>query len=179
MPDGGMGTLPKTDSSVSVHPSKQTWYPPNGTFFGGRPFPFILVFAIVFVSSVSGGTTMSVAVRSFGAAQGHRAGWRSFPNTCRPPGNTDQRAARRRRDSADFLPAALAAARLSGEITRQRTQTYGVGSTTANGHRFSPQDAQTTSQARGRRWTGQPQVGQIGPAGLAAAPRPSFPAFIR
>jgi hypothetical protein len=35
MPDGGIGALPNTDSSVSEHPLKLTAYPPNGTFFGG------------------------------------------------------------------------------------------------------------------------------------------------
>src|SRR5262245_10711582 len=46
MLDGGMGALPNSASSVSVHPLKQTWYPPNGTFFAGLPFPFALAFAI-------------------------------------------------------------------------------------------------------------------------------------
>jgi len=47
MPDGGMGALPNSDSSVSVHPLKLTAYPPNGTSFGASAFPFSLVFAIV------------------------------------------------------------------------------------------------------------------------------------
>jgi len=45
MPDGGMGPLPNSDSSVSAHPLKQTWYPPNGTFIVA--FRFALAFAIV------------------------------------------------------------------------------------------------------------------------------------
>jgi hypothetical protein len=45
MLDGGIGPLPNTDSSVSMHPLKLTAYPPNGTFFGG--LPLLLAFAIV------------------------------------------------------------------------------------------------------------------------------------
>jgi hypothetical protein len=55
IPDGGIGALPNTDSSVSVHPLKLTAYPPNGTFFGGLDFPFALVFAIVSSFAVNGG----------------------------------------------------------------------------------------------------------------------------
>jgi hypothetical protein len=54
-----------------------------------------------------------------------------------------------------------------------------MGSTTANGHRFSPQVMQTTSQVRGWGWTGQPQVGQVGPAAAVTALGPGFPALIR
>ena len=47
MPDGGMGALPNSDSSVSVHPLKLTAYPPNGSLFGGTfGFPFALAFAV-------------------------------------------------------------------------------------------------------------------------------------
>ncbi len=42
-----------------------------------------------------------------------------------------------RRDSADFLPAARAAARFSGDVTRHRQQTYDTGSRSVSGHRFS------------------------------------------
>jgi hypothetical protein len=51
MLDGGIAALPNSDSSVSVHPLKQTAYPPNGTLFGGTFFPFPLAFAIVSPSS--------------------------------------------------------------------------------------------------------------------------------
>ena len=107
------------------------------------------------------------------------AGWRSPPRTSPPPGNADQRAVRFRRDSADFWPAARAAARFSGDVTRHRPQTYDAGSRTVSGHRFSPQEAQTTSQVRGGGWTGHPQVGQVGSAGRLTSPVPDFPASIR
>jgi hypothetical protein len=123
MPDGGIGALPNSDSSVSVHPLKHTSYPPNGTLFGAFAFRFALVFAIVSYLPVSGGLTVPVAVRSLRAQQGRRRGWRSLRRRSRPPENQDQRPARFRRDSADFLPAARAAARFSAEVTRHRPQT--------------------------------------------------------
>ena len=67
----------------------------------------------------------------------------------------------------------------SANITRQRPHTYDTGSRTASGHRFSPQEVQTTSQVRGCACTGHPQVGQVGPAGPLATPFPDFPASIR
>jgi len=39
MPDGGIGALPNSDSSVSVHPLKLMAYPPNGTLFSVLGFP--------------------------------------------------------------------------------------------------------------------------------------------
>ena len=52
IPDGGIGTLPNSDFSASVHPLKLTTYPPNGTLFGGTfGFPCVLAFAIVSPSS--------------------------------------------------------------------------------------------------------------------------------
>jgi len=93
--------------------------------------------------------------------------------------NQDQRVARLRRDSADFWPAARAAARFSGDVTRHRPQTYDADSRTANGHRFSPQEVQTTSQVRGCAWTGHPQIGQVGSVGRLPTPFPDFPASIR
>jgi hypothetical protein len=54
MADGGIGALPNSDSSVSVQPLKQTWYPPNGTFFGGLPLRFPLAFAIISTFPLSG-----------------------------------------------------------------------------------------------------------------------------
>src|SRR6266851_3486145 len=51
MSDGGIGALPNSDSSVSVHPLKLTAYPPNGSLFWLFGFPFALPFAIVFPSS--------------------------------------------------------------------------------------------------------------------------------
>jgi len=92
------------------------------------------------------------------------------PRPAAPPGNADQRAACFRRTSADFRPAARAAARFAGDVTRHRPQTYDAGSITENGHRFSPQEVQTTSQVRGCGWTGQPQVGQVGSAGPVITP---------
>jgi len=91
------------------------------------------------------------------------AGWRSSPRTAPPPGNADQRAACLRRDSADFWAAARAAARFFGDVTRHRSHTYDAGSTTANGHRFSPQEAQTTSQVRGRARTATSTHGRSPP----------------
>jgi hypothetical protein len=51
MSDGGIGALPNSTSSVSVHPLKQTAYPPNGTLFCAFGLPFALVLAIVAPSS--------------------------------------------------------------------------------------------------------------------------------
>jgi hypothetical protein len=141
-------------------PLKQTLYPPNGTFFGGLAFPFALAFAIVSSLPSVVGIIVSVAVRSF-RAPSIVPEWRRPPaRTEQPPGNQDQRAARFRRDSADFLPAARAAARFSADVTPHRTHTYDAGLTILIGHRFSPQEAQTTSKVLGCAWTGQPQVGQ-------------------
>jgi hypothetical protein len=56
---------------------------------------------------------------------------------------------------------------------------YDAGSRTESGHRFSPQEVQTTSQVRGGVWTGHPQVGQVGSAGRSTLPFPDFPASIR
>ena len=60
MPDGGIGALPNSDSSVSVHPLKQTAYPPNGTLFGAFGLPFVLAFAIVSLSSSVVGMIVSL-----------------------------------------------------------------------------------------------------------------------
>jgi hypothetical protein len=59
------------------------------------------------------------------------------------------------------LPASRAAARFSGEVIRQRRQTYGSATTAAYGHRFSPQTEQVTSRVVGGVWTWQPQVGHV------------------
>jgi hypothetical protein len=45
MLDGGIGPLPNTDSSESMHPLKLTAYPPNGTLFVGLPFLLALTIA--------------------------------------------------------------------------------------------------------------------------------------
>ena len=119
MPDGGIGALRNSGSSVSVHPLKLTTYPPNGTFFCVFGFPgFPFAFASPFV--VSGGRTLSVAVGSSGRLRGCRPWRRSRSRTSLPPGNADQRTARFRRASADFWPAARAAARFSGDVTTPR-----------------------------------------------------------
>jgi len=106
-------------------------------------------------------------------------GWRSRERTSSPPGNAHQRADPFRRDSADFWPAARAAARFSGDVTRHRPQTYDAGSRTVSGHRFSPQDVHTTSQVRGRGRTGHPQVGQVGSAADPTPPGLDSPALTR
>ena len=67
----------------------------------------------------------------------------------------------------------------SADVTRHRPQTYDTGSRTASGHRFSPQEVQTTSQVRGCGWTKHPQVGQVGLAGPVTTPFSDFPASIR
>jgi hypothetical protein len=77
------------------------------------------------------------------------------------------------------LPAARAAARFSGDVTRHRAHTYDAGLSTASGHRFSPHELQTTSQVRGSAWTAHPQVGQVSPAERSTPPFPVFRPWIR
>src|SRR5262245_7875865 len=122
MPEGGVGALPNTDSSVSERPLKLIAYPPNGTLFGDLALPLALAFAIALSSSGSW-WKVSVALCSLRAGPQRWSWRRPFPWTFLPPGNTDQPAARFRRASADFRPAARAAARFSGEVTRHRRQT--------------------------------------------------------
>jgi hypothetical protein len=86
--------------------------------------------------------------------------------------NQNQRAARLRRDSADFWPATRAAARFSGDVTPHRAHTYDAGLTTIIGHRFSAQEPQTTSQVRGRRWIEHLQVGEFGSGAPVNTPLP-------
>ena len=171
--DGGMDAVPNSDSSVSSHTLKQTAQPPNATFLCVVP-----CLGLRHQSSPRDRSwnSVSVALRSPERRRRGQAGRRSHPSIPAPPGNPHQPAARLRRAIAGLPTGRPRRGRFSGEVRLHRTQTYDPRCMTASGQRFSPQMAHTISQVRGRGWTGQPQVGQVGSLQLATVDSCFIPA---